>query len=399
MNVFDATACCPSITSMVGRLVNQLLWPDADAANSTIVGYGPISCAWLAKYDRAGVWRRTRSGFCQLMLDGHGEPFSERWSRWAMVVDGAYGVLAISALPTGVSASSCWPTFLASEATHGGPSQRDSAGRPTLSALIGQWPTPAAIDIGSGRINQSASPHAAMRPTLAWMARNTQWPTPQARDTRTGSLVDSPCTQRQARQGWSPNLNDTALWPTPQADNANNGRNLKEDGTRYQEDGTYGPTLVDAVTRWPTPRAEKIDGHASMGYRPTLQQAVERWPTPKAGNANGAGQHGTGSPDLQTVVTRWPTPQARDWKNGQASNETREKNARPLSEQVGEREPPMSPSSLSLNADWVEALMGFPPSWSIPAFPPGQGNHQGHGNRREPSLKGVIAIGASDCTR
>jgi hypothetical protein len=49
------------------------------------------------------------------------------------------------------------------------------------------WPTPTAIDSGSGRINRSASPHAAERPTLALMARKAMWPTPMARDHRSGT--------------------------------------------------------------------------------------------------------------------------------------------------------------------------------------------------------------------
>ncbi|HUY77498.1 MAG TPA: hypothetical protein VMV29_12060 [Ktedonobacterales bacterium] len=262
--------------------------------------------------------------------------------------DGAYGALPMWERRTAASASSCWPTILASEATHGGPSQRDSAGRPTLSALMRQWPTPAAIDSGSGRVNQSESPGAAVRPTLAWMARK-------------------------------------AIWPTPQADNAHGGRNRKPDGTKYLSDGTYGPTLVDAVTRWPTPRAEKIDGEASKGYSPTLHQTVQQWPTPKAENANGAGLHGQGSPDLQTMVTLWPTPQTRDWKNGQASDATVQRNARPLSERVREAEKPAQQEGASLNADWVEMLQGFPPGWTIPSFPPGRENRRIPGNRRAPS--------------
>jgi hypothetical protein len=50
----------------------------------------------------------------------------------------------------------------------------------------------------------------------------------------------------------------------------------------------------------------------------------------------------------------WPTPTTRDWKSGCASQETRERNARPLSEEVGG----------ALNPTWVEWLMGFPLGWT-----------------------------------
>src|SRR5947209_8736262 len=46
------------------------------------------------------------------------------------------------------------------------------------------WPTPTVIDSGSGRVNQSNSPNAQERPSLALMARKRRWPTPAARDYR-----------------------------------------------------------------------------------------------------------------------------------------------------------------------------------------------------------------------
>jgi hypothetical protein len=249
----NRTGCCPSIASMVASHASQLVWWASGVDHAMSAGSGRSTCVWLAKYDQHGVWRRIRLGYCQLMIDGRGELFSERWSRWAIIVDGVYGALAMSALRTDATESFWWPTFLASEAAHGGPQQRDSMGRPTLG---------------------------------------------------------------------------------------------------------------DAVTRWPTPRAEKIDGQASLGYSPTLHQAVTRWPTPKASNGNGAGRHGQGSPDLQTVVTRWPTPQARDWKSGQVSEQTFQKNARPLNEYMMHAAEP-TPEPQYLNADWVETLMGLPRGWTI----------------------------------
>jgi len=390
MSDSHAMVCCPSMASMVGHLVSQVLTPASDMAAAMSAGCGRSSCAWLAKYDRAGVWRRIRSGFSQLTIDGHGEPFSDRWSRWAIVVDGAYGALLMWERLTAARASSC-------------------------SAIVNQqWPTPTAIDEGSGRINRSDSPHAATRPTLAWMARTAGWPASQARDSRTGSPFDSLRTHRQAARGWSPNESDVVrwptprveereqtnsqdnvmalsravqVWPTPKADNANGGRNLKPDRTTYQSDGTSGPTLVDAVTLWPTARADSIDGHASVGYSPALHQTVKMWPTSKVGNANGAGLHGEGSPDLQTLVTRWPTPQTRDWKNGQASDKTLSRHARPLNERVIQSEEPaqQQQNPMYLNAAWVEALMNFPPGWTIPAGPPGREKRQRPGSRRAPS--------------
>jgi hypothetical protein len=80
-------------------------------------------------------------------------------------------------------------------------------------------------------------------------------------------------------------------------------------------------------------------------------------PTPTAtsygSNQGGAaGRVGPVRHSLESMARHnlWPTPTSRDWKSGSASQETMERNARPLSEEVGG----------SLNPEWVEWLMGFP---------------------------------------
>lgn len=80
----------------------------------------------------------------------------------------------------------------------------------------------------------------------------------------------------------------------------------------------------------------------------------------------------------------WPTPTTRDWKSGQASQETLDRNARPLNEVVtmwatpSARDPKQKdapnrqggPSLCGqiqnagkLNPSWVSQLMGFPDGW------------------------------------
>ncbi|MEM8626965.1 MAG: hypothetical protein AAGF32_03400, partial [Pseudomonadota bacterium] len=91
------------------------------------------------------------------------------------------------------------------------------------------------------------------------------------------------------------------------------------------------------------------------GALPTL------WPTPTAVDGKrGTGtyrSHDTGIPLPQAVAMaeQFATPMARDWRSGKVSPATMEKNARPLSEQVGG----------TLNPTWVEWLMGYPAGWTV----------------------------------
>ncbi|MGB8345863.1 MAG: hypothetical protein WCD86_13330, partial [Ktedonobacteraceae bacterium] len=51
----NETDCSPLTSSMVAHPVRELVWQVSGVARGTADGSGPNSCAWLAKYDRAGV--------------------------------------------------------------------------------------------------------------------------------------------------------------------------------------------------------------------------------------------------------------------------------------------------------------------------------------------------------
>lgn len=143
-----------------------------------------------------------------------------------------------------------------------------------------------------------------------------------------------------------------------------------------------GPHLTDAVRLWPTPDASranetesletfearqaalKAQGRNGNGCGTPLGVAVrQEWPTPTvSGNHNRKGASPESGDGLATAVQErqlWATATARDSRSGKASAETHARNARPLSEQVGDL----------LNPDWVELLMGFPSGWTagVPA--------------------------------
>ena len=141
------------------------------------------------------------------------------------------------------------------------------------------------------------------------------WPTPRANDAeKRGNISQDP------RNG----LPSAVLWPTPTTDSATQRRKKYKQG---------GLPLATAVTMLPTPRAR--DGKDTITIPPSRENdpgkdslssriARDLIPTPKASCGTGPSNCETrqGSPDLQTVCGG------------------------------------------TLNPDWVEWLMAFPPGWT-----------------------------------
>jgi len=98
-----------------------------------------------------------------------------------------------------------------------------------------------------------------------------------------------------------------------------------------------------------TPSGRSILALRSSARRTCANDFIS-WPTPIAGPQNGMdsawkqrreeckarhGNNGFGlTLGMASQLTNWATPAARDWKDGRASQETMEKNSRPLNEQV-----------------------------------------------------------------
>src|SRR6266536_4409376 len=174
--------------------------------------------------------------------------------------------------------SETWPR---SGTTRSGIAYRLPASVPLTSVTDGsRLPTPSASSYGT---NQSPSPGAAVRPSLETMARN-------------------------------------GLWPTPTTKDSIGARNFRADGTPYDAEGRFGPTLTDVVRGfWPTPK-----GSASHYGQPREDdwgdlQAVLRWPTPTARDgASGPGQaaSSTGGPNLRTVIGGALNPTWVEWLIG-----------------------------------------------------------------------------------
>jgi hypothetical protein len=107
---------------------------------------------------------------------------------------------------------------------------------------------------------------------------------------------------------------------------------------RASEPLTEGSVFIG----WPTPNTPSGGPNSKRAERnaggPDLDEAatLAGWPTSRAEDAESSGmRHARGLADTLTAVaslTGWGTPAARDWKSGDASQETLDKNARPLSE-------------------------------------------------------------------
>jgi hypothetical protein len=212
------------------------------------------------------------------------------------------------------------------------------------------WPTPSAKPYGS---NQSPSPGAALRPSLQTLSA--QWPTPTATDRRASGAAAYPATDRRA--------SGAAAYPA--TDRRASG------AAAYPATDTHNPgtTLTDAAVRlWPTPAARDWKGapdtEADRGTRGAPDTEADR---------------GTRGAPLNEVAKLWRTPSATDG-GGMGGAQDPEKrlaggHSLRLQDQALTFEPTSSRRAVSpdsgtagmvLNPEFVEALMGLPPRWSLP---------------------------------
>lgn len=231
MNLGTSTS---SLRVSLASLIHWLANGQADKMNATC---GLKSNGSLARLQADGSWVKTYQDCYQARLDGSLEAFSLTWTRWGIVLGGRYMALQRSEHLIEENVSSLWPTYLASEATHGGPNQRDSSGRPTLTALA-------------------------------------LWRTPQAHDAKSSKI----------QRGYTTDLNHQVqvLWPTPIAGNASQGRNSHDSAGKYH--------LTGAVHQeWPTPTAQdakNVTCPPSQRERDTLPGARVRQGQQTQGHLN-----------------------------------------------------------------------------------------------------------------
>lgn len=129
-------------------------------------------------------------------------------------------------------------------------------------------------------------------------------------------------------------------WPTPTGPAPHDSENTVGRARPRKGYGTDLP-IAAALANWPTPQTRDYRSGDKPGSPRWERKVEEGW--------------GFNLNDLAPLASPRATPAARDWKSGQASQETLEKNSRPLNEQVVA-------------------------SWSTPAAAHATGNHGGGQN-------------------
>lgn len=215
-------------------------------------------------------------------------------------------------------------------------------------------------------------------PTLAppiSASDSSSWPTPDAGAFNVGADPQTFLARQERLRALGINGNGMGaplgmavqLWLTP---------TLCGNHNRKGASATSGDGLATVAALWPTPTARDEDRVRDAPNRegsPSLSGAI-LWPTPVAAdNGRGSSTYARGNPTL-TGAAQWPTPQARD-DRGQSGGAQRA-GGHDLSTEAGAK-------GRSLNAAWVEQLMGFPDGWTDGLPLPGKRSTSGKPRARQ----------------
>lgn len=156
------------------------------------------------------------------------------------------------------------------------------------------------------------------------------WPSPQSNLVNDGESIESWEARRQQNLGKKINGNGmgtpltiaSQVWQTPATDSVRS-----RGGDRVEERG-----LDQQARFWTTPTAHdgRRETDNSSQQHANLKTDAEKWPTPISSEAEA--QASGNRLCLTDKVSTWPTPQGRDHRSGEASEETANKNSRPLNE-------------------------------------------------------------------
>ena len=147
------------------------------------------------------------------------------------------------------------------------------------------------------------------------------------------------CALRASRRRTSGNDSTGSLWRTPSHGDGKRGAHPNPDAKA----GEHSLTTQVTKSGWASPSAHDgrrpgTDIHSTQGGNLSWDAVVLTiWPTPRSEDSEQTGSHHGNLDTLNSAskaATPWATPSARDWRDGRASQETMDKNARPLNEQA-----------------------------------------------------------------
>jgi hypothetical protein len=267
----------------------------------------------------------------------------------------------------------------------------------SLEATAAMWPTPNATAANDGEMPETwlirqeelkAKGYNGNGAGMPLAIASQLWPTPR---TITGGAESAERKQALGRteSGGGDLQAAIEMWQMPKAQDA------KHATASPAEIARHDPTLAAQVHLWPTPNARDHKGQDMPGRHggESLPQMLMSWPTPQAADGERAtewiGRREGNNPTLLGAVRRFPTPRAQDAADGPSNDpETWAKRSaakhavgihlqKPLIVAVREHglfSPPApttprdgAPSSSArrtLNPLFVEALMGLPPGWT-----------------------------------
>lgn len=203
---------------------------------------------------------------------------------------------------------------------------------------------------------------------------------PRSASMRSGEISERATLERRIDESGS------SSWPTAATTDASSSARHTT-GTDVMHPAT---SLTDAIRQWPTPAARDGDNRGADAKRigqpgrhggSNLDDWAQLWPTPSAtpygssqnGRANGHVRPSNGTPSLENQArAMWSTPMKSDADRGSGTymrgNPTLTGDARTHSRQAQPTAKAGSAGSprAVLNPCFVEALMGFPPSWTVP---------------------------------
>lgn len=186
------------------------------------------------------------------------------------------------------------------------------------------------------------------------------WPTPNAqeatgymsgsnrdtwRPTLSGAVQGKTAVLHQGR----PSPEESGMWPTPNVPNG--GRTMSEEDVTAKgatENGKRQVSLEMVTRMWPTATVNGNHNRAGLSEKSGdgLATAASAWPTPRVTTSGSIASQKqmerirsgeetlSGVGKLELTAEMWATPATRDHRSGLASQETLERNARPLNEQM-----------------------------------------------------------------